>query len=113
MPNVQDLIRGEFGAPAIIEQDPDNDGDIGTTSELLLRRDPNRAGLFIINLGSNTVLLNPGGQPATATRGIRLDANGGSISMNWRDDFVLPTEEWHAIAITASSQIRVYAIRLT
>ena len=65
---------------------------------------PDRVGFVMVNLSVNVVYISP--LPTVAVLvGIRLDANGGSISMTWDHDFELVSHDWYGIATGAASQI--------
>ena len=79
---------------------------VGTADVQLVENNPGRTNLTIVNLSSNTVYLAPM-SVASSSSGILLTASGGSLAMNYNDDLVLPTLEWHAIASGSSSNVFV------
>ena len=79
---------------------------VGTADVQLVENNPGRTNLTIVNLSSNTVYLAPM-SVASSSIGILLTASGGSLAMNYNDDLVLPTLEWHAIASGSSSNVFV------
>ena len=79
---------------------------VGTADVQLVENNPGRTNLTIVNLSSNTVYLAPMSVASSAS-GILLTASGGSLAMNYNDDLVLPTLEWHAIASGSSSNVFV------
>ena len=79
---------------------------VGTADVQLVENNPGRTNLIIVNLSSNTVYLAPM-SVASSSSGILLTASGGSLAMNYNDDLVLPTLEWHAIASGSSSNVFV------
>tara|TARA_R110002020_G_scaffold152949_3_gene332037 strand:- start:1041 stop:1424 length:384 start_codon:yes stop_codon:yes gene_type:complete len=79
---------------------------VGTADVQLVENNPGRTNLTIVNLSSNTVYLSPM-SAASSSSGILLTASGGSLAMNYNDDLVLPTLEWHAIASASSSNVFV------
>jgi len=54
---------------------------------------PERVSLTVINVGTAFAQLTPN-ISNLANGGIILSSNGASVTMNMRDDFVLPTLEW-------------------
>ena len=80
---------------------------VGTADVQLVENNPGRTNLTIVNLSSNTVYLSPM-SAASSSSGILLTASGGSLAMNYNDDLVLPTLEWHAIASGSSSNVFVF-----
>ena len=79
---------------------------VGTADVQLVENNPGRTNLTIVNLSTNTVYLSPM-SAASSSSGILLTASGGSLAMNYNDDLVLPTLEWHAIASGSSSNVFV------
>lgn len=77
---------------------------IGTSISTILRQDPARLAVTLVNLSTNVIFVAPDSN-VSATNGIRLDANGGSMSINVRNDFVLPGLEWSALATGAGSNL--------
>src|SRR5580698_7646863 len=53
-----------------------------------------RVGLIFVNLDSQAMYLSLTAQ--TGANGIELSANGGSLTMNVRDDFTLCSRAWYA-----------------
>ena len=86
---VEKLIAAEVGGQFVVEQGAVT---LSTTLGTVLRNDPERAALLVVNTGATIARLTwerPGG----ASVSIPIAANGGSLSLNWRDDLVLPTYE--------------------
>ena len=81
-----------------------NSKTIGTTSEVIAKNNPGRTNLTIVNLSSNTLYLSPL-DTASSTNRILLGAAGGSLALNYWDDLIQPTLEWHAIAAGSSSAV--------
>ena len=79
---------------------------VGTASEVLAKNNPGRTNLTIVNLSSNTLYLSPL-DTASSTNGILLGAAGGSLTLNYWDDLIQPTLEWHAIAAGSNSAVCV------
>ena len=79
---------------------------VGTASEVLAKNNPGRTNLTIVNLSSNTLYLSPL-DTASSTNGILLGAAGGSLTLNYWDDLIQPTLEWHAIASGSNAAVCV------
>ena len=77
---------------------------VGTSDVQLVENNPGRTNLTIVNLSGNSVYLSPQ-SAATTSSGILLTASGGSLAMNYNDDLILPTLEWHALASGSSSNV--------
>jgi hypothetical protein len=82
----------------------------GTTQSTIAPADPERVVLSIVNLSSGVayVALSPA---VSATRGIALAANGGSITITADDDGELVTRAWYALATLASSPLYRIVVR--
>tara|TARA_B100001059_G_scaffold88039_1_gene86466 strand:- start:2705 stop:3103 length:399 start_codon:yes stop_codon:yes gene_type:complete len=83
---------------------------VGTTISSIVESNPDRLGLLILNLSTNTVYVAIENNPS-ATNGIRLGANGGSVAFNVTDDGMIQTRAMFALATGAASS--VYVLELT
>lgn len=84
---------------------------VGTTSTEVLRGDPSRVGFLFVNLSLNNIFLSPIGA-ASATNGIRLDPNGGSVSVEWEEDGEVVAWPWQAVADGAGSAFLALETRI-
>lgn len=101
------LLEARFGgALAEFEDDP----TVGTSVEELLGGDPERVFVLVMNLSPNVVYVGFRSDTSSA-KGIRLNANGGSVSMAVDDDGVLTTRQMFAVAGAAGSQLYVLRMR--
>ena len=75
---------------------------VGVASSRVIENDPERVALVIMNLSANTVYLNIG-SAASVGQGIILVPTGGGFTSVMRNDFVLQTYEYNAIASGAGS----------
>jgi len=83
---------------------------VGVSSVLLLNNDPERVHLTIVNMSLNTVIVAPV-QDVTLTNGIFLSGGGGSVTLNMREDLILPSLNWYAISDIAGSDVFVQSVR--
>lgn len=83
---------------------------VGTTVSEVVESNPDRLGLLVLNLSNNNVFLAIENNPS-ATNGIRLGANGGSVAFNVTDDGMIQTRAMFALADGAGST--VYVLELT
>lgn len=81
----------------------------GAAAILVLSNNPNRLGIAMINLGANPIYVGLEGD-TSATKGIRLDANGGSVSMIWDEDFQTVGWAWWAISPDGASRLYVLEV---
>lgn len=96
-------MRDRFGVDVGVNLDPVT-ATVGTSSVNVLKNNPNRLALTVINLGTAKVYLRPQA-PATALSGIVLAAGGGSVNLVWDEDFDLVGMEWSAIADVVATPI--------
>ena len=101
--NAYDLVRERYGVDTADTENPEAI-DADTAEKVVFRYNPNRVALFVINLSANNVYI-ARTQSVSSSSGIFLTPNGGSITMNVRDDFLLPTLEWWIEASSNNSAI--------
>lgn len=70
---------------------------IGVTGTLLLRRNPNRTQVVIVNGAAGAGAVRARGPPASITAGTRIEANGIQVYRVDRDGDAVGSE-WYAIA---------------
>ncbi len=104
---VETIIGREVDGQFVVEE---SDVDVDATVAPLLRNDPERVGWLIVNVGS-TILRVSWGRPGTGVSQIPIGAAGGSLSVNVREDFVLPTHELLAQVAAGTTLVKVIAIR--
>ena len=103
--SIQELIAERFGVRTFPETNPVT-ATVGTTAVVVARANSGRVALNIINLSANNVFVGPFADVATG-KGFALSPNGGFVTVNVEDDYVLPGREWSAIASGAGSAIMV------
>ena len=101
--NAVDIIDDIYGVTTRTENSIVT-ASIGTGISQILKQDPTRLAVTLVNLSSNVIFVAPL-EAVSATNGIRLDANGGSLSLTLRDDYTLCIAEWNAIASGAGSNL--------
>tara|TARA_Y100000758_G_scaffold302697_1_gene271315 strand:+ start:1375 stop:1752 length:378 start_codon:yes stop_codon:yes gene_type:complete len=79
---------------------------VGTAASTLITGDADRLGLLLLNLSSNTVYVSINND-VSATNGIRLGANGGSVALNVTDDGMIQTRTWYGLATGAGSSMYI------
>jgi len=100
---VHDLVRERFGTSGFPTVNP-SVSTVAASAGQLVRQNPNRLGLLVMNLSLNNVYV--GFWPdVSATKGIRLAANGGFYKTVWFEDFEMPGWEWFAIADAGPSAV--------
>lgn len=102
-----EFTERELGGPTT---ETENTVAVGVASTQVLGNDPERVSVVLVNLSANVIFI---GFDAgvSATRGIRLTANGGQVSYNAREDYTLPIREVHALATAAASDLYVLSLR--
>lgn len=84
-------------------------GTVTTSVTTLVNNNPDRVGLLIVNLGSVDIFAWIDNS-VSASKGVRLTANGGFVSLDVNDDFTLPAEQW--IGITSSGSAAFATLEL-
>ena len=101
--SLSELIEREYGVKTSYRINPLNDEcDIAVTP--LLASNPKRISFLILNLSANNMFVTPDSRPSAA-RGILLAANGGSLTLNYRDDFETATLSWSGSAAANNSDV--------
>ena len=105
---VAELIAVQLGVEFVNFREGEiNDVDIA--DKVVVQNHPGRAALLFVNLGTDFAVFRPLAA-ATTTRGIRLTASGGSVSMNYIDDLIMPTLEWHGVGNIDNTAIFVVEV---
>ena len=99
------LIDNTFGVSTRAAENRE-DTSTSTTSSIVLRNDATRLAATIVNLGSNDVYVRPDGV-ASATAGVIIAKNGGSLSLIFRDDFSLVGKEWQGATGSSTSTLYI------
>ncbi len=98
-----------FGVRTRAEENP-LISSVGTTALRVLPNDPDRLAWLIVNLSGNVMYASIGTDPS-ATKGIRLDPNGGSATMLFSEDFQAVGWEVWIVATGATSSLYSLAIK--
>jgi len=85
---------------------------VGTTAAEILKNNPDRVFFLVVNLSTNIVYVGLASD-VSATKGIRLDANGGFVSFSVEEDGEAVAYQIFAIATGAASAIYVLEIEKT
>lgn len=99
--SLHDLLQEQLGVKTTSRENPMVE-EVLTTITQIVPGNPQRLALVIINLGTSSVYVSMNNNPSAAN-GIYLGANGGYMSLNWKDDFELVSRTWYGIAIGANS----------
>ena len=83
---------------------------IGTAVGTVIDSDPDRLGLLVMNLSTNTLYIGIENN-ISATNGIRLGPSGGSMSFNVEDDGMILTRTIYGVSTGAGSS--VYTLSLS
>ncbi len=83
---------------------------LNSTGIEIVSQNYERVALNFVNIGSYIAVIRPDAMPTTNT-GFFLAANGGSLSLSWRDDLVLPGLAWYGLYLNGATTI--YAIELS
>jgi len=82
---------------------------LGVAAQIILANNPNRLAWIAVNLSANIIYVALSNQVA-ATHGIRLNANGGTASMVWDEDFQMTAWGIWAVASGAASALYVLEV---
>jgi len=84
---------------------------VGPTPVQVLRDDADRVQYIIFNTGDYPVFI--GWSPdVSQAKGVRIPEKGGSLSLNWEEDGILPAYGVWAVAPFGNTTIYILAIRL-
>lgn len=105
MVSLHGLINQRFG---VRTRHKENDSTTAmTTAEArVLRNDSARLAATIINLGQVDVFVRPNTGPS-ATVGIRIGPNGGSMALIWDEDFNMVGLEWFGVTDAGVSTLYI------
>jgi len=108
MGKLSEWIEKQYGVKTRSIENPVTDL-IGTTAAIVIRQNPDRFAWLLVNLSANTVYVafTP---DVSSSKGIRLAANGGSVTFLAEEDLELVTREAWAVATAANSAIYVLEI---
>jgi hypothetical protein len=105
---IDDYILKEFGFKVTTVKEG-LVSSVGTNATKLFDDNPNRLAWFCINLSANTIR-QAFDAKVSSSRGIVLDANGGSSSCNIKDDLHLTHREVWVVATGVNSAIYAFEI---
>ena len=104
---VLDFIDREFGGQyEVLEATV----SVGTSAVEIAGGDGGRVVLVLVNLSANAIYVAPTPQVG-ASHGIYLGGNGGALTLGVRDDLILPSLQWYALANQAASSLYVVRVR--
>ena len=95
-----ELVAEMFKGPTRPVINPVTD-TVKTTYTMILRNNPDRLACLILNLSDNRGHVGFDRQVST-TRGIPVEASGGIVSMNWREDAELVIQAVFAVNAVAA-----------
>lgn len=82
---------------------------VGLTPQKIIGHNFERVTMAIVNLGTDNLFIwtNPS---VSLTHGIKLAGNGGFLSLNAKDDFILVGHEWYGLMDVAPGDISIMQI---
>lgn len=83
-----------------------NSLSVSTAVSKILKNNPDRLSYILVNLGTVDVYVGFTSD-VSASKGILLTANGGSMNLTIREDFDLATYEVHAVAASSTSTLYI------
>jgi len=85
---------------------------VGVANVEVAGGDSERVSLTFVNLAATNLFLAPSVN-VSATHGLRLAPNGGTVSMNVNDDALLPALNWWCVSSGADGALFVLSVRRT
>lgn len=104
---VEEILAAEFSGRVAVE---DFTLTVTATVGEILRNDPERLSWLLVNTGSVDLEV-AWSRPATGVDSIPIQANGGSLSVNVREDFVLPTHSLLGRVSAGTTTVRLTTVR--
>lgn len=95
------LAVKDYGGVLLVEQGVVT---VGVAVVEVAGGDPERVTMTLINLGTTDIFVSPEVIVST-TRGIRLGANGGGVTMDAKEDGILQTLQWFGISSVAGQTV--------
>lgn len=99
-----DVLMERFKVTTRAVENPRNLTSVGAAARVVLANNPNRFAFIVINLSVNPMYMGLEND-VSEDKGIRLDANGGSFSCIWDEDFELTAWAWWIIAPAGVSNL--------
>lgn len=75
----------------------------------ILKADPTRLSVVIVNLGNVSMYISPDNNVSNAA-GVLVAPNGGQVTMIMRDDMELLNQAWYAIANAPNTSIFIITV---
>lgn len=101
--SIQDMLSERYGVRVTSNEAPAGT-TVGVAVGLVLPNNPRRLAFVLVNMSANAIYVSPDADCA-ATHGIVLVPNGGTLALNYREDLILPSLNWYAIAAGAGSAL--------
>ena len=102
------LIAERFKGPTRLVVNPVT-GTVGTTFTLILKNNPDRLMWMIVNLSDNRGFVGFDQQVGPG-RGVPIEASGGVVSANWREDAELVIHPVYAVNLVAEGTYYVIEV---
>ena len=106
--NVADLIAREFGVVTRVTRNPMVD-EVMIAKTQILPNNPSRLGWTAVNLSANNIYIALD-QDVASTHGILLTPSGGSVSVNYKEDF--ESVCWAAWAVAGADNSDIFIIEV-
>ncbi len=101
--NVRDLLRQRLGVATTARSSAPV---LFVTDSQALRNDPARVAFILVNIGGLTVHVAPAVDVGPSPfAGIRIDANGGALLVNWEQDGEMVGWEWRGLSFGGPAEM--------
>lgn len=98
--SLADLLAQEYNVRTTHRINPHHVNPIVAAVQPALGANPKRLGFVVLNLGANACWIAPNDRVAD-DYGMVLVANGGSVTMVWKEEFEMVTLPWYAVSVAA------------
>lgn len=106
---LQTLLQEQLGINTTYQVNDLTDTCPTSTAGRIVKGNPNRVGLLVVNLGDNNIVIAPDNDVAL-DKGILIGANGGKVYFRWDVDFDMCASTFWGIADTTDSKIYVLEV---
>ena len=101
------FVETQLGGPGRIQE---STVTVQTTNTTLVNNNPDRVAITFSNNSTFTMWIGTQQQIVQGNLGIPLPAQGGSVSLNVRDDFELVASQWIGVCGTSPSPIFIQEV---
>lgn len=105
MATLTELLQSIYGLRTVSKTNQLVD-TVATTTTHILKANPNRLNVLIVNNGTNAMFILPS-RDVNTTKGIYVSPYGGFVSLAWSTDYELLGQDWFAISTSGSTEVTI------